>query len=223
MMRLVHLDWNFNIEIENNYINSIIIEDKSLFRKVLVELTEQVSGNEGKFVLSEDYSEISIGKYLDIVSDILFVDPNDKKIKNKIILELIKEANNEVLSLNKVKTELNLFFNKFSNEGMFELDRDEDIDLSSLMKLGKFYIDCDNKNIIDRLITYMLAMREYGKINIFLVVNLSSFVTNEEKRMLFDSIVMNKINLICLESFIDEELDLCCEKRYIIDKDFCEI
>ena len=59
-MKLVHQDYSFQIEFEENVVQKLIIESPHILSSFLVELKRQINGKEGKWVLSHEGEVLEI-------------------------------------------------------------------------------------------------------------------------------------------------------------------
>lgn len=107
-MKLVHSDLTEALLDEKSKYTEWIIESSGLFSKYVVELKEQVSGEEGKFVLSDKNKEIDIKKKVEIIIDPFSIDVNDRKILTKLYSELSVFSMNEQLYLETVDLRLHI-------------------------------------------------------------------------------------------------------------------
>ena len=78
-MKLVHPDIKNQIIFSENKVNVLTIENKTFFTEFVSELFSQYSGNEGKFILSEDDKELSIPKTCELILNPINLDINNKQ------------------------------------------------------------------------------------------------------------------------------------------------
>ena len=78
-----------------------------------------------------------------------------------------------------------------------------------------------DKRLHEKYLEYVLALREYKKISVFITAGLRDYITNKEAEDLFQSVLLNEIALICIESKTSDLLKN--ETRVIIDNDMCVI
>lgn len=67
----------------------------------------------------------------------------------------------------------------------------------------------------------MLSTSEFQGQRLFITVNLRSYLTDRETEDLFQSLLLKKIKLLCIESA--DHTRLSTEEVIIIDKDMCVI
>ena len=73
----------------------------------------------------------------------------------------------------------------------------------------------------EKVMEYMLVSEKLKGTRTFVTVNLRSFISDLKTEQLFKSIVLHKINLICIETKEYSRLDT--ENVIIIDEDMCVI
>lgn len=73
----------------------------------------------------------------------------------------------------------------------------------------------------EKVMEYMLVSEKLKGTRAFVTVNLRSFISDLKTEQLFKSIVLHKINLICIETKEYSRLDT--ENVIIIDEDMCVI
>ncbi len=223
-MMIVHPLLEIPIEFVECQINILVIEDKKILVKLIEELIFQNNNGEGSFVLSENYSPISISKNMDIVKDFFSINPNDKKVINGVYSFLEKEA---YTSENYVNTssslgELKKYISALIQLSDLNLTFKDEINIPSLLKIFDVKIDTTDNSLVLRLIEYMDTSIKYCGTKLFVFINLKSYFANDELLALYKHIFYNKIDVFLIES---ESKDKICseEKTYILDIDLCFI
>lgn len=225
MKKLANEEWNFEILFDEGSVHTIVIENKLYFRKIVNELCNQMNGQEGNFILSRNNQIIDIGKNSEFISDLLTINPNNKKITNKILSELVKIAYQEFDQTNYITTCLEKYFDSIVQNSIYELTSESELDIQNIIKLANFKISFDYSDLIDKLIVYIKSVREFLQIDTFFLVNIRNYFEVNELELFFNTMVSEKIDLICIESNYDmcKDVEKLVEKVYIIDKDLCEI
>ncbi len=75
----MHPDLPLGIDCSETLIQVLVVEDTISFRSFVSELIAQVAGEEGRFVLSDNWSPISISQNVHVISDIFHFTINDRK------------------------------------------------------------------------------------------------------------------------------------------------
>ena len=224
-MKIINKNWQRKIEIEDNIIYTLVFENKKYYRENIIELINQHKGNEGSFILSNDNKEISFDKNSYIITDIFNIDINNKKVLSKIYGSLLKEIVEDISSYNKLSTNIRVYFEKLIFNSSLEIDQGEEIDMSSLLKLGDFKIHVENDDILEKFVKFLKVLSELCGYKIIFVVGLHTVFTQEEIIEIYKEVCLNKINIINIEyqQFNNLSNENYKEIVYIFDEDNCEI
>ena len=224
-MKIINKNWQRKIEIEDNIIYTLVFENKKYYRENIIELINQHKGNEGRFILSNDNKEISFDKNSYIITDIFNIDINNKKVLSKIYSSLLKEIVEDISSYNELSTNIKVYFEKLIFNSSLEIEQGEEIDMSSLLKLGDFKIHVEQDDILEKFIKFLKVLIELCGCKIIFVVGLHTVFTQDEIIEIYKEVCLNKINIINIEyqQFNNLSTKNYREIVYIFDKDNCEI
>ena len=224
-MKIINKNWQRKIEIEDNIIYTLVFENKKYYRENIIELINQHKGNEGSYILSNDNKEISFDKNSYIITDIFNIDINNKKVLSKIYSSLLKEIVEDISSYNELSTNIRVYFEKLIFNSSLEIDQGEEIDMSSLLKLGDFKIHVENDDILEKFVKFLKVLSELCGYKIIFVVGLHTVFTQDEIIEIYKEVCLNKINIINIEyqQFNNLSNENYKEIVYIFDEDNCEI
>ena len=224
-MKIINKNWQRKIEIEDNIIYTLVFENKKYYRENIIELINQHKGNEGSYILSNDNKEISFDKNSYIITDIFNIDINNKKVLSKIYSSLLKEIVEDISSYNELSTNIRVYFEKLIFNSSLEIEQGEEIDMSSLLKLGDFKIHVENDDILEKFLKFLKVLSELCSYKIIFVVGLHTVFTQDEIIEIYKEVCLNKINIINIEyqQFNNLSTKNYKEIVYIFDKDNCEI
>lgn len=222
-MILAHPSINFQLCINNLDITEWIIESPELFTKYLYELCTQIGGAEGGFVLSEADKEMDIAKVVEVITNPLTIDINDKKILSKIYSELQRLANDETMYLKTREIIANLqeYFYELEHNYETTLLIEDDIELPALFKVLGVKVENESLSYFEKLIQYIKLQKNILNKKLIVLVNIRSFLSNEQLEQLFLFARHNEIKLLLYESIQRDFTE--STKKYIIDIDQCEI
>ena len=221
-MKLVNACSGIDIDIYENEVNELIIENKNLFTETIDKLIKQVSGEDGDFVLSENNKVLKFEKCSDIIVDYFTMTPNNKKTLNKLYANLENVANNYVEEKADLNARIISMLDRVSTSvGGAELTFNLDYKWSDLFKLYNLEFEANYSDIVNKMISYIKILSYYSDIRLLFLVNIRTFLTNEELQRIFEISNYCKINLFLLESLESGEKDEV--NRYIIDNDLCFI
>ena len=224
-MKIINKNWQRKIEIEDNIIYTLVFENKKYYRENIIELINQHKGNKGSYILSNDNKEISFDKNSYIITDIFNIDINNKKVLSKIYSSLLKEIVEDISSYNELSTNIRVYFEKLIFNSSLEIEQGEEIDMSSLLKLGDFKVYVENDDILEKFIKFLKVLTELCGCKIIFVVGLHTVFTQEEIIEIYKEVCLNKINIINIEyqQFNNLSNENYKEIVYIFDGDNCEI
>lgn len=224
-MKIINKNWQRRIEIEENTIYTLVFENIRYYRENIIELINQHKGNEGSFIISNNSKEIEFAKDSHIITDIFSIDINSKKVLTKIYSSLLKLVVEDVSRYNELSTNIKVYFEKLIFDSSLEIEQGEEIDMSSLLKLGDFKIHVDNADILEKFIKFLKVLTELCSCKIIFVVGLHNVFTIDEIKEIYKEVCLNKINIINIEyqKFENISSENYREIVYIFDKDNCEI
>ena len=224
-MKIINKNWQRKIEIEDNIIYTLVFENKKYYRENIIELINQHKGNEGSYILSNDNKEISFDKNSYIITDIFNIDVNSKRVLTKIYNSLLKEIVEDISSYNELSTNIRVYFEKLIFNSSLEIDQSEEIDMSSLLKLGDFRVHVENDDILEKFVKFLKVLTEFCSCKIIFAVGLHTVFTQDEIIEIYKEVCLNKINIINIEyqQFNNLSNENYKEIVYIFDKDNCEI
>lgn len=221
-MKLVNKFYNIEIELIENQVTIITVENPEAYSKCVGDIWNQVSGNEGDFILSECDKIKNISKEMDCIINPFSLDCNNKKIVTRLYQELKLQADNlmqeEVSMLNANIIE---FLDKLLFSVPYNTTYELDIDMSNLLKLYNVGIETKAERLIDVIVEYFKVMLKLCNINIFVFIDLKHYLSKEHLEQLYQELFYLKIYLIIIEPIQTERLQN--EKYWIIDNDLCII
>ncbi len=222
MIRLAHPEITKNIEFEENKICSLVIENKVFFRKVISGLYNQINGEDGSFVLSEEYVPVDLNKKAEILTEFVPFQINSKSLQNKICATAEREAVNEsnFAETQSILAEIERYIEKLLFQFPYEFEY-EKLNISNIIKSVGISVNEDYDNGLEKIIDYMLLCREFDKEKIFIFVNLRCYYSDDEMECFAREIISRKFKVLFIDN--TESRRLTNENRLIIDADLCEI
>ena len=222
-MKLVHLGLTGTLLDDGIDFTEWIIESPESFSEYVLELSTQIDGNEGQFVLSEKNKEMDLAKKAELIFNPLTVDINERKILNKLYMELSDLSKGEEMYIKTVELLRHL------QEYMLELEQcteyilefDQETDMSALLKAVNIHYETRDMDFLERLVQYMKVLAAVVGIKVFMFVNLRSYLTDHQMQEVIKEMKYQNIKGV----FIESQQRSCMEgvKQCIIDVDRCEI
>lgn len=223
-MKLVYPELNLKIDFEENCFCSLVIENQKLFYEFLWDLHLQTEGEKGKFVLSEDLSPIEIRKYAELITQLVPFSINRRELLTGLYGQLQKDAVSEDMigRTYALLSEMERYIGDLTDLCSFDLDYGSATDITPLLKMFNLRFAADEESsLCEKLLDFIGAAERYRGKRLFVIANFRSYVDDQEAQLFFDSALMRKVRLLCLES--REYSLLRNEKRRIIDRDLCVI
>ena len=210
-------------ELKEDKIQTIIIESQHMFYSIISDIQAQLEGNSGDFVLSENYIPLDMQKSAELISQFIPFTVNQKELINKLYNLIKRKAVNEnmYLETREIILKISDYLYKLTEDEEYELTISVPEDISGILKAFNFRFDDAELTLSEKLLEYMISSNELKAKKLFITVNLRSFLTNSQTEKLFESVLLKKLKLLCIESAEHERIKN--ERVIIIDKDMCVI
>ena len=212
--------FNFKIDLEDKSIFSLIIENKKLYRKIIEDLINNISIDDGNVILSKNNKLIVPEKEIFVFSDYFNFDVN-KFVLNKYYKELKNLSENDFFDETvEIKEVLRNYVTKLvKNEYSIKLE--EDLDISQILKAFGVKFQ-RNEDLLLNLFEWIKILNELLGYEIFFFINLENFLSDDELVEFSKFILYNKYRVVFLENFNRNKL-FDDDNLIIIDNDLCEI
>ncbi len=222
-MKLVHPDYQFQLECREDAVVEFIIENPIAYRKILWDIQEQMDGAEGRFVLSDGDKILSIRKELEFIDNPLNLVEAEKKILNSFYTKLKEQMvdENHYEETYKLTAEIQKVVQQLTLDFSFGVSFNPELDLGMIIKATGIQFDSIGEDIVSQIIQHMDIVNVLLEKEVFIFHNLKCFLTDEELELLYKDILYKKYKLLLIENTARTSHNV--EKRYIIDEDNCEI
>lgn len=212
--------FNFKIDFEDKSIFSLIIENKKLYRKIIEDLINNISIDDGNIILSKNNKLIVPEKEIFVFSDYFNFDIN-KFVLNKYYKELKNLSENDFFDETlKIKEVLRNYITKLV-ENEYSIKLEEDLDISQILKAFGVKFQ-RNEDLLLNLFEWIKILNELLGYEIFFFINLENFLSDDELVEFSKFILYNKYRVVFLENFNRNRL-FDDDNLIIIDNDLCEI
>lgn len=223
-MKLVHKNIEKHLEFEENKVNVLVVENSRMLFRLINELQIQIEGEDGAFVLSENGELLNISKEIELITDVFSLNLNERTSLNRLLNSLAGYAQSAEM-INKSR-ELQIVLNEY----MSELTQNEDLPVSfadevnmqNLLKALGVEFESDYDNLCEKLLVYMRIMNRYFQKKVFVLVNLKTFVGEDELKDFYQNAFYEKLNLLLFENTERKSMDNA-EEVTVIDEDMCEV
>ncbi len=199
---------------------SVVVENQDLLYRAVKDISLQIDGWEGKSVLSDENKILQFSKSGEIISQFVPFDMNRKRLISKISARMQQTAVTDLyhMETNEFLAEWERYMMGLSGNltGNIEFSK---ISVDSLIKASGIHIEDVYDNLGEQLLDYFELVHEYDAKKLFVLVNLRSYMTDDDMNMFLEDVIARQIQILLLES--GERNLLNFEKRYIVDKDLC--
>ena len=222
-MKLVHPEYTFQIDFQEGVIQRLVVESPAVLSEFIVDFRKQLDGREGKWILSHDGEILKIHDNCELIMSIFDLEINQRKMLNALYDELASEINDTELwaDWREMNSKLEGILNKAIDSTGYDISYGE-LELKSLFKALEVKFRENEESYVDYLLEYLQLMSDVRSINIFILVNITSFLEIKEIEYLYEQAFYKKYHLLLLDA-----QDLCVdrevERKIIIDKDYCVI
>lgn len=221
-MKLVlpYVNQVFSCDEENVW--TVVIENQNCLYKILTDIESQMSGNEGKTILSENEKVVRVDKRMELLTQFIPFDMNQKAILNKIMAEMQKNALQDeyYIRANELLANWTAFCMDLTRDlpGDIEFKK---INIESLVKAAGIEIENEYECLGEKLIDYFELVEAYECKKLFVLLNVRSFMIDTEMENFLKEVIARDYQVLLLEN--KEYPILKGERRYIIDAGLCEI
>lgn len=220
-MKLICPYFNTAVDVEEGEIFSLVIEEPSLFRRVVEDIHIQSGGDGGKIVLSKDSVPISFYKYADVIEKFAPFDINTKALLSKIASEIEKTAldGSHYLDSSRLISDIENYISELCFDLPFRVECSK-LGIGAVIKAASVKVACDYQDPIEEIIAYMCAVLDFDRTKLFITVNMRSYFSDEDIYMFFEEVKKHQLSVLMIDNYARGTLDGM--KSLIIDKDLCE-
>lgn len=210
-------------ELKEDKILTLVIENQHIFYNMISDIQTQLDGNNGEFVLSENYTPLDMRKNTELISQLVPFTVNQKDLVSKLYSFIKKKSVNENMyqATQEVISNISDYLYSLTEDEENELSITVPEDISGILKAFDLKFDDGEMSLAEKVLEYMISSYEFKAKKLFIIINLRSYLTDNQTEQLFKSVLLKKLQLICIESA--EHDRLCNEEVIIIDKDMCVI
>lgn len=222
-MKLINSTMNFQINTEEGFINSLVIENRDFFRSAIEDIYNQTEGGEGRFVLSENNRIINMSKGADIITQFIPFDINNRRLITKLYNN-IKTAVEEpelYMKMCEMKSSVSKYMESIINELDFNITYNEDVDISAFLKALDVRFEDGYESLTDKVLEYITNVEKLEGSRLHILVNFRSYVNDEEIKFFCETLAKHNIKLLLIDNCEYNKLDV--EKRVVVDEQLCEI
>lgn len=222
-MKLVHEDHTFTLDFDAHPVQGLIVENPKELFQFITDISDQLSGQPGKFILSQGVKEVQLDKTAILVTDCFRLDLNQRKILTEVYKRLQAAAMDE--SSYMQTAEVISLVQKYLNDLVLDFDStlivSSEIDAAGLFKLAGVQFDEVGLSFPEKLLSYFRIMREFSHVSLCIFVHLLPILSKEDWDLLLENIRYEGYSILLLEHTVPEGYNGI--NFTIIDDDLCEV
>lgn len=222
-MRLISDRFPVQIEFRENYVEVIIIENPFMLYSLLADFKHQTDGGSGPWYVYADDAIKPFGKNVEVITDLLSLDINQKKLLNRLNANLESEIieNNQEIQWYQAYSELCKAADAAVELNGFNIRYRDGAGLKDLIKLMGFEFKSDAEEPAELLYDYICIVKDVLSIDTFVIYDVKSLIPQDKLNILYESLCYDKLNILLIENH--ETVTLPKEHVTIIDNDLCVI
>lgn len=218
-MIFTHYLFSSPIDFSDNIINRLVVENSSFLGQLIEELSNQINGSDGRFILSDHNMELELSRKMVLIIDPFSLDFSCKDIVSnlqKVIANNLESEDNYLETRALYTSLIDYVINKAIDVEL-NVDVDE-ITSQSLLKcisLGVIVPD----NIVEKVCEYSRLICVYGGKQIIVLVNFDQFVSGEGYSDFIHQVNYYNIPILLIETTVKLD-NIPCK---VLDHDLCEL
>lgn len=214
-----------DFKIGNGMFYNIVIENPNLYYSFINNLVRQIDYSaDGYWILSSDETIINLSKSSIVLKDFFDISNIDKRISSLLVKRIAKEIQRSDLSysFSELNTQICMFMKKISESIDISIEYNDEIDISSLLKVVDTKASIDSNNFLEMFVSWVRVLIELLNIEVIWTVDIKSFLTREDLILVQKELEFLNVTLINYESRKKYDI-IDFEDTTIIDNDLCEI
>ena len=221
-MKLMHPLFSKPILFQESCVTVLVAENPVIFRQWIFDLSAQIQGMDGRFVLSQDNQPLACPQHLFLISDYYHLPADDKALQSRFLVNLTHTVQQDLSAeMDSLNQSIATFLQQVSLCSDYPVSY-SDCDYSLfLLKWLKYQAALDADNALEQLLQYCeLVFGLFPNICVALV-SPHSYFSPKELQHLYQTALHKKWVLLLLESHTSDPLPY--EAVYLIDNNLCEL
>lgn len=220
-MKLVFPYLKTVLTFEENVVPALIVEHQELFRKIVTDISLQVSGEDGECVFSIANTPKPFKSYVEVLQQWAPFELNTKTLQTALLKAIEKEA----LSRNNFHQTNTLLENLKRQICKWALVVPHEVEINTLSVIGLLKacglsFSLAQGGLQEQILAYARLTRELIGEKLLIFVNLRSYLLDDEAECLTKDLCGEKFKFLFLESSMRKRL--LNERRLVVDCDYCE-
>lgn len=220
-MKLAHIALENQIDFKNDKIVFWNIEDTQIYYEFVRELKNQIDGEDGNFVLSNNLKSLKLDSNAEIIVGPFDMAFDSKKIANLISKRIVKTAVEDEYFIKFQTIEKSIM--EYLRNLIIDADLPvevEPIEIENLIKASSFKASKSN-SFYDNLVNYVSLFLNLSKPKLLILVDIKRYIKQDFFAEFLNFLQYEDVNVLfidcCLNKFSNNSA-----RTYFLDKDHCE-
>lgn len=221
-MKIAHEKLSTVLEFSKGMCLGIVIENQRFMYEFVTDIKKSIEKSETGIIISQNNEPISVADKVSLIIDFIDFPLNSKALSTKIVNELSRIAENETFynETHKLLAQIEKTVYKYAMDVPHEIGF-EKLNMQNILKSIGVFVEDDYDNLEEKILAYMDLTRELEGKELFVFVNLRSFISNSNFDTMLETALEREHNILLIDGMEYQKLEK--EKRLIIDSDLCEI
>lgn len=220
-MKLAHIALENQIDFKDDKIVFWNIEDTQIYYEFVKELKNQIDGEDGNFVLSNNLKSLKLDSNAEIIVGPFDMAFDSKKIANLISKRIVKTAVEDEYFIKFQTIEKSIM--EYLRNLIIDADLPVEvgpIEIENLIKASSFKTS-ESNSFYDNLVNYVSLLLNLSKPKLLILVGIKRYIKPKSFTQFLHFLQYEDVNVLfidcCLNKFSDNSA-----RTYFLDKDHCE-
>lgn len=220
-MKLAHIALENQIDFKDDKIVFLDIEDTQIYYEFVRELKNQIDGEDGNFVLSNNLKSLKLDSNAEIIVGPFDMAFDSKKIANLISKRIVKTAVEDEYFIKFQTIEKSIM--EYLRNLIIDADLPVEvgpIEIENLIKASSFKTS-ESNSFYDNLVNYVSLLLNLSKPKLLILVDIKRYIKPESFTQFLHFLQYEDINVLFVDCFLRKILNNGA-RTYFLDKDHCE-
>lgn len=220
-MKLAHIALENQIDFKDDRIVFWDIEDTQIYYEFVRELKNQIDGEDGNFVLSNNLKSLKLDSSAEIIVGPFDMAFDSKKIANLISKRIVKTAVEDEYFIKFQTIEKSIM--EYLRNLIIDADLPVEvgpIEIENLIKASSFKTS-ESNSFYDNLVNYVSLLLNLSKPKLLILVDIKRYIKPESFTQFLHFLQYEDINVLFIDCFLRKILNNGA-RTYFLDKDHCE-
>ena len=220
-MKLAHIALENQIDFKNDKIVFWNIEDTQIYYEFVRELKNQIDGEDGNFVLSNNLKSLKLDSNAEIIVGPFDMAFDSKKIANLISKRIVQTAVEDDYFIKFQTIEKSIM--EYLRNLIIDADLPVEvgpIEIENLIKASSFKTS-ESNSFYDNLVNYVSLLLNLSKPKLLILVDIKRYIKPESFTQFLHFLQYEDINVLFVDCFLRKILNNGA-RTYFLDKDHCE-